>query len=179
MQQKLGSISSFLQDGAYLRRLYANVRKCTGCRICELVCSLRSEKKFSPRKSRIRVSSVWPYPGLDVPVFCRQCDNPPCVKNCPTDSLTRDSVSGILLLNEEKCIGCRLCVEACPIGAIYVHSDKNIPVYCDLCGGDPRCAKYCPTNALEFKAANEFSQARRNTFAKATAASSESREELI
>jgi len=162
-----------------LRALHANARKCSGCRICELVCSLRSEKKFSPRKSRIRVSSVWPYPGLDVPVFCRQCKNPPCVKNCPTDSLTRDYVKGILLLSEEKCIGCGLCVEACPIGAIYIHSAKNIPMYCDLCEGDPSCAKYCPTSALEFTSANQFSQARRDAFAKATAASLESQEALI
>jgi Fe-S-cluster-containing dehydrogenase component len=48
----------------------------------------------------------------------------------------------------EKCVGCGLCVEACVSGVIQLHPDQDFPLLCNLCGGDPECAKKCPTGAL-------------------------------
>jgi len=119
---------------------------CTGCRLCEIVCSLRNEKKISTNLSRIRVNSF--PPGIDVPVLCVQCDKAACIEACPQGALERDPKTQAVTVNVEKCVGCRLCVEACPAGAIFVDSRRNTVFKCELCGGEPECVKICPTNAL-------------------------------
>jgi Fe-S-cluster-containing hydrogenase component 2 len=55
------------------------------------------------------------------------------------------------VLDEEKCIGCRACILACPFGAIGFDYGKNIAKKCDLCGGDPKCVAFCETHALRYE----------------------------
>ena len=121
-------------------------KTCTGCRLCEIVCSLRNEKKISASLSRIRVASF--PPGIDVPVVCVQCQKASCIEVCPQEALKRDSKTQAVVVNQERCIGCKVCVEACPAGAIFVDSRRNIVFKCELCGGEPECVEICPTNAL-------------------------------
>jgi len=122
--------------------------KCTGCRICELVCSFFKEGECNPTKSRIRVVSFREH-GIDQPVLCLQCEDPPCMATCPVGALKWDTKVGAVILNTESCIGCKLCMMVCPIGAISLASDRRIRK-CDLCSGEPKCVKYCPTKAIDF-----------------------------
>ena len=81
---------------------------------------------------------------------CRQCKTCPPVDVCPTQALTRDG-HGVVHIDTALCPdGCRLCIDACPLDAIYVRSDMKVTV-CDLCGGDPMCVKYCETQALSLQ----------------------------
>ena len=123
--------------------------KCSGCRICEQICSLTTNRVGGSSKSAIRILR-WQMKGADIPVVCLQCEDPVCSNVCPLRALVKDANSGIIKLDEEACIGCRLCSFACPIGAISVDLDKGIAVKCDQCDGDPQCVKYCSSEALRY-----------------------------
>lgn len=119
---------------------------CTGCRLCEVVCSLTNEKKISTVLSRIKVYSF--PPGIDVPIVCTQCEKASCIEACQQNALKRDEKTGAVVVDVERCIGCGVCVDTCPGKAIYMHPEKNAVFKCELCRGNPQCVEICPANAL-------------------------------
>ncbi|MGQ4891342.1 MAG: 4Fe-4S dicluster domain-containing protein [Candidatus Njordarchaeia archaeon] len=115
--------------------------KCSGCRLCEIACSLKKEGIIWPEASRIRVFEY--LPGANVPHLCVQCPDYPCVNACPTGALKVDEKTRAVLVIEEKCIQCGLCIEACPGDVPRIPMGKKSVVICDLCGGDPACVRAC------------------------------------
>jgi len=115
--------------------------RCSGCRRCELACSLHHEGWMWPEASRIRV--FMPFPGVEVPHICAQCDDYPCVESCPVDALSVDEATTAVLVDEEACTGCSLCIKACPGQVPFLHPETGKAVICDLCEGDPECVKVC------------------------------------
>jgi Fe-S-cluster-containing dehydrogenase component len=85
-----------------------------------------------------------------VQVTCLQCVQAACVKVCPTQALVR-SATGAIEIDAWRCIGCSLCAAACPFGHMHFDMQTHQPVKCDLCGGQPACAMFCPHNALEWR----------------------------
>ena len=67
-----------------------------------------------------------------VPKLCNHCDNPPCAQVCPVGA-TFQTVEGIVLVDENRCIGCSYCIQACPYGARYMHPEKHTADKCTLC----------------------------------------------
>lgn len=130
--------------------LVINPEKCKGCSICELACSFEHDSEFNPTKSRISVIR-WQKIGVSVPLTCLQCDEPACERVCMVNAIQKDSATGLVSVDEAKCIGCRLCVSACPFGNISYDSVEKHVIKCDLCEGDPQCAKFCPSGAIEYK----------------------------
>ena len=135
--------------------LIFNVAKCTGCKTCEMACSLTQTGVCNPASSRRRVIH-FDEVILDVPMQCQQCDDPACMNICPTKAIYLDDATGAKILNQDKCIGCKMCMIACPFGAITVDPVTRQVVKCDLCEGDPVCAKFCPTGALEYVTADAY-----------------------
>ena len=133
--------------------LYVNPEKCLGCSLCEYACSLEKTEEFNPLTSRIRVVRIHPF--VNVALTCKMCDNPPCVKACPTECLSQTKESGVINVDNEKCTGCRWCIEACPYGAIQYDEDTGAVAICDLCDGKPECIDICPTEAIEFSSSVE------------------------
>ena len=145
--------SSGLKENPLARRLVPNLlnvnsKKCTGCRTCQLICSFEHFGVFSYEKSAIDLKKNEEYGTTEIAV-CRQCADPACVRTCPTGALQKDNQYGYVSLSTELCNNCLRCVKACPYGAIRVDEDRQI-VKCDLCGGDPQCARYCPGQALQW-----------------------------
>jgi len=145
--------------------LVSDPEKCTGCGVCELVCSATKEGGFNPLFSRIRMSRIEPFANMAI--ACRLCEKPKCVKSCPRKALTTDEETGAILVDEQKCDGCRWCMEACEFGVIFVHKDKKISTVCDLCQLDPKCVAFCPQEALSLMTGEELGQKmRRRAFKK-------------
>lgn len=115
--------------------------KCTGCRRCEIACSLHHEKKIWPEASRIRIFML--IPGIEIPHLCAQCHDFPCVSACTFGALRVDERTNAVLVDREKCTGCGKCIEACPGNIPFLHPEDNKAVICDLCEGDPECVKVC------------------------------------
>ena len=129
--------------------ILAHPQKCVSRHLCEGACSFKHEGAFQPAKTRI-----WVHDFVDeamyVPVTCFHCKDAPCLSNCPTYAISRDPVTGMVTVNDDKCIGCKMCLVACPFSVMGFHAEKDVAHNCDLCGGDPQCVKICVYDALEF-----------------------------
>lgn len=115
--------------------------RCSGCRRCELACSIHHENWMWPEASRVRV--FMPFPGLEVPHLCAQCDDYPCVAECTVEALSVDETTTAVIVDREKCTSCGECIKACPGTVPFLHPGDNKATICDLCSGDPECAKVC------------------------------------
>ncbi|WP_425060582.1 Hydrogenase-4 component A [Sporomusa carbonis] len=155
----------------------ANPHKCIGCKACEIACAVAHldnsvatagalEAPFLPRLNLVRT------PMVTMPIQCRQCDDAPCANVCPVNAITHQEDK--IIVNTDKCIGCKTCMIACPLGAMdMVPELENCqPVYqeglqlniegqpvkekivahkCDLCvgrEGGPACVEVCPASAF-------------------------------
>jgi len=139
--------------------LMLDYEKCTGCRTCELVCSVKHEGAANPSKSRIKVVK-WEWEGRYVPMSCQQCVDAPCLAVCPVKAISRDESLNRVQVNYDVCIGCRMCVAACPFGAMGFNTDVKKVFKCDFCEGDPQCARFCETKAVEYVEATAQSAAK-------------------
>lgn len=136
------------------KQIVINIDRCTGCGSCELICSFTHHGEFNPLKARIH-KTVFMEKAAAIPVLCYQCDDAWCARACPSAaiSINRDAAGGatVLTVNEDKCVGCKMCMLACPFGNIVV-SEKGKAEKCELCGGDPECVKVCRYKAITFEA---------------------------
>jgi anaerobic carbon-monoxide dehydrogenase iron sulfur subunit len=139
-----------------MKKLYYDVKKCLACRSCEIACAVAhsqstdifnalNEKNLSlPRKKIVSAKS------RNYPVSCRHCKEPLCVDACMAAALTKDPQTGMVLHDQERCVGCWMCVMVCPYGAIRPNLKSRIPLRCDKCKDkpEPACLKSCPTGAI-------------------------------
>ncbi len=134
--------------------LMLDYEKCTGCRACELVCSVMHEGVSNPSRSRIKVMK-WEWEGRYVPMSCQQCESAPCQAICPVKAISRDESLNRVMVDYDTCIGCRMCVAVCPFGAMAFDRIGKKVIKCDLCDGDPQCVRFCETGAVQYVEASE------------------------
>ena len=136
--------------------LMIDYEKCTGCRLCELVCAVKHDGISNPTRSRIKVMK-WEAEGLYVPMSCQQCQDAPCMQGCPVNAISQNEDRGRVEVDYDLCIGCRTCVSVCPFGAMsFNHIDRKV-IKCDLCDGDPQCVRFCDVKAVDYVAAGDVS----------------------
>ena len=138
------------------KALYIDYQKCTGCRLCELVCAVKHDGFSNPARSRIRVIK-WEAEGLYVPMSCQQCEDAPCLNVCPVKAISRDEDLGLVMVDYDMCIGCRSCVVVCPFGAMSFNVIDRKVFKCDLCDGDPQCVRFCEEKAVDFVEVDDVS----------------------
>ena len=130
-------------------RIYrVTVERCTACGKCEMACAFGHGSEGRPSKTRINVFRRGVEQGT--PVVCFQCGEAACVAVCPTKALVRNDATGAIDMARQRCIGCRMCVAACPFGNMLWDETYHCVQKCDLCGGEPKCVPFCPTQALEY-----------------------------
>jgi carbon-monoxide dehydrogenase iron sulfur subunit len=129
------------------KAIVINPSKCSGCRSCEVVCSMVKEGEAGIFKSRIKTLR-YPDDNFYLPRVCFHCKRPYCISGCPTEAISKDGRSGVVNIDAEKCTGCGVCIESCPFGAIFMVN--SVAVKCDLCGGNPMCVKYCEPAAITY-----------------------------
>lgn len=142
------------------KALMVSIEKCTGCRICEMVCSLKKEGVVNPSRSRIHVVH-WEEKAIEIPIVCQQCETPLCLIVCPVNACSRDEELDRIKIDYDMCIGCKMCLVACPFGSTCFDPIAQKVINCDLCQGDPECVKFCETKAIEYTEATAFSNLKR------------------
>lgn len=125
-----------------MRRLHVEAGQCTGCESCVLSCTFKHDGEFSLTASRIRIERNEDQ-GQFRPRVCVQCDERSCVAACPVGALSVEPLGGVIRCDEDACIGCRACEAACAHGGVQFAAGLDVPLFCDLCGGEPECVATC------------------------------------
>ena len=141
-----------------------NHNKCVNCNACNAACTLENGWKVHPRNIFTYNSDAEIIlPVINLSLACNHCESAICMQGCPTSALSRNAVTGAIIIDEFKCIGCKYCQWNCPYDAPKFDSESKTVVKCNLCyseliaGGQPACSSSCPTGALSFGQLSESS----------------------
>ena len=164
--------------------LFQDLKKCIGCKACEVQCKAN---KGGPAGAKIcQVITVGPKMISGLPraayIFmpCFHCQNPWCVAACPTGAMQIRREDGLVLVDQDLCVGCKTCMSACPWGAPQWLSESGKVIKCDYCrdridlGLKPACVTVCPTGCLQFDRPENLPPVRRKRYAEAMVSLGES-----
>lgn len=131
-------------------------RTCIGCHACTVACKTEHEVPIGQFRTWVKYveSGEFPATTRDFGVMrCNHCTDAPCVTICPTQALFKRD-DGIVDFDNERCIGCKACMQGCPYDAIYIDADTNTAAKCNFCahrvdeGLEPACVVVCPTHSI-------------------------------
>ena len=145
--------------------IITDLNRCTGCLACTVAC--KAINGVDVGNFWIKTLRVGPHPieggsgtfpdveMYFLPVQCQHCENPECVKVCPTEA-SHVAEDGTIQIDKDKCIGCQFCAMACPYGVRYLNEEERVVEKCTLCeqitaqGGLPQCVIQCGGRARFF-----------------------------
>lgn len=138
--------------------IVTDVNRCVGCHACTVSCKMVNGVPIGHFWNKVLRIGPIPkpegagFPDVDLyfmPVSCQHCEEPECVKVCPTGASYK-AEDGTVQINKEKCIGCQFCAMACPYGVRYLNEDEGVVEKCTLChqrkldeGELPQCVSGC------------------------------------
>ncbi len=128
------------------KRFHIESDKCTGCRLCESVCSLSQEKKMDLTLSRIQIDPL--SESRYRPRVCLQCKDCPPSEVCPKGAFQREAETGVVKILKNACDRCGLCIPECPFSSVF-EGDGSV-IVCDVCEGSPKCVEVCQKQAIQF-----------------------------
>ena len=142
--------------------MVVDLRKCIGCQACTVSCSMENVPpigQFRTIVSQYEVKNVdkpgQPVGNFMLPRLCNHCDNPPCIPVCPVQA-TYQQEDGVVLIDNEICVGCGYCVQACPYDARFINKETKTADKCTFCyhrvkvGLLPACVESCVGGARIF-----------------------------
>ena len=131
--------------------------RCTGCEACRVACSIENRLPLDQAWRSVHHANPEHLPGvpaLHLSLACNHCERPACLEGCPALAYSRDAATGAVLLDGDRCIGCRYCSWMCPYDAPVFDPRQGLMSKCTFChsrqveGRAPACAAACPTGAL-------------------------------
>lgn len=137
--------------------------RCTGCHACSVACKVENHVPVGNFRTMVYYHDKGTFPKVArafLPVLCQQCEDAPCLKACPTKSITRGE-DGIVRVDKDTCDANGDCEAACPYGAIYLDPVTHVADKCDFCshrldvGMEPACVETCPGGTLIFGDLND------------------------
>lgn len=128
-------------------KINIDYEKCSGCRICQQICTFFHYQEFNPKRARVKVVQARSN-GLFIPKTCNQCKE--CIVLCPEEAIYWDSELGTIGVDADNCSGCGICVDNCEQMAISIDPVTGKANICDLCAGAPRCVEWCPEGVLHY-----------------------------
>lgn len=144
-----------------MKIIYTKEEACITCRLCEVACIVEHSKTKDLLKAFLDeyprpATRIWieQDKGLSFARNCRHCSEPLCVEACSVNALKKDEKTGVVTLDEDRCMGCWMCIGVCPYAAIRhrVDTENNIrhTIKCDLCPDreTPACVEICPNGAI-------------------------------
>lgn len=135
---------------------YIDLSRCSGCEACTTSCISWNNLEIGMRWVRVAEVESGRYPDVKVatiPIPCQHCGDPKCMKACPENALSKRQEDGIVLVDQDKCIGCRQCLIACPFG-VPQFGKNGLMQKCNFCldrtvkGMAPACVAACPMRAM-------------------------------
>ncbi|WP_147534998.1 DMSO/selenate family reductase complex B subunit [Bacillus marasmi] len=152
---------------------YINQAICIGCKACTVSCKDKNDLKVGMNFRRVYSYEEGNYdqtgagitPHIAAYTFsiaCNHCDNPACVKNCPTGAIEKRAEDGVVIIKQDVCIGSKYCISACPYGAPQFNEEIKKANKCNLCidllekDENPVCVASCPMGAIEFGPIDEL-----------------------
>ena len=132
-----------------MRIVTMDMNKCVGCRNCEYACALKKTNDFNRNDSMMRMN-YYPLEVACIPMTCVHCNEAFCAEVCPAGAIKRNTQTGAVEIDEKRCVGCKMCIMACPFGNIHFDKVSKTSKKCDLCQGEPNCVKYCISGALQY-----------------------------
>ena len=136
--------------------IVVNLDRCTGCYSCEITCKMENDVALGEYWNKmLQRGPFGDYPNMTrypLPTMCQQCADAPCVHVCPTGASYRDG-NNVVLIDREKCIGCKYCMMACPYGVRSWSPSEHVVEKCTLCGQltsvgeEPKCVAACCASA--------------------------------
>ena len=173
--------ASLRKKGPKQYALWVDLEYCIGCHACTMACKAENNTPVGGDYNRVTEVEVGEFrdphqtPGLRVyfvPMPCMHCGKPACQAACPVGAITKRKEDGIVLINKDKCIGCRYCAWACPYGAPQFNAEAKIMEKCTLCvhrvekGLQPACVTTCPAKVRFFGELNELTMVMKERRAK-------------
>jgi tetrathionate reductase subunit B len=149
------------------RKQYAMVidaRRCYGVHACTVACKAEYKVPLGENRSWVEEIEKGDYPNVSrsfLPRLCNHCEEPACVKVCPTGATWKREEDGIVVIDKDVCIGCKYCVQACPYDMRFLNPDTGTADKCDFCihrvsqGLEPACVEACPSRARIFGDIND------------------------
>ncbi len=143
-----------------MKRIYAREDYCIGCRLCEINCLVKHSKSKQIikafREERDTVAAavrVEEMGSVSFAIQCRHCDDAPCIEACITGAIQRDPETGVVICDQDRCVGCWSCIMVCQVGAVLRGKAHRVASKCDLCAGEkaPVCVEGCPNEALVYE----------------------------
>lgn len=137
--------------------MFIDPNRCTGCHACRVACQMQWSLSPETFYNRLEQYENGKYPDLRraiIPVQCQHCENPPCQQVCPTGA-TYKRDDGIVLIDPDKCIGCKYCMVACPYNARMLN-EHGVAEKCRFCaeyvvkGETPACVSTCMNDVRVF-----------------------------